>query len=87
MFTCPTVYADSALTSSFVKKDFDFTTNTYILKVGDRIGVEYLGTSSSNYVEMCYVDDIPDNGTSQFQYEGSSWDIKDTREPCLEGYI
>lgn len=48
-YTSSTTFADADLTSSYVIKSFDFTSNTYTMQVGDRIGVEYTGTSSTNY--------------------------------------
>jgi hypothetical protein len=86
-YTSPTVFADSALTTSFVLYTFDFSTNTYVLKVGDRIGVEYLGTNVGSYVEGSYVSDIPNNGTNMNQYEKTTWQVKATRELACEGYI
>jgi hypothetical protein len=85
VYTSPTNIADSSLTTSFVMTSFDFSTNTHALADEDRIGVEYLGNSSSNYVEACYVDDIAGNNTLMDQYEGSSWDRK-SREMCCELY-
>ena len=87
-FTSPTVVTDSSLPTSFsATTDYDFLTNTYIMKVGDRIGIEYLGTSSSNYIDAAYQTGIDGNGTGETQREGSSWDDHDTREMACKAYI
>jgi hypothetical protein len=82
MFTSPTNRPDSLLGASYGLIQFDYTTNTYILKVGDRIGIEYLGTDPDNYVEGSYIDDISGNGTTYDQYEGSSWESKSRELSC-----
>jgi len=78
VYTSPTTFDPSAFTTSFVDKTFDFSTNTRALVVGDRIGVEYTGSSSSNYVEAGYDSDT--TGGKLSQYEDGSWIDKDTRD-------
>jgi len=78
VYTSPTTFDPSAFTTSFVDKTFDFSTNTRALVVGDRIGVEYTGSSSSNYVEAGY--DSDQTGGKLSQYEDGSWIDKDTRD-------
>jgi len=78
VYTSPTTFDPSAFTTSFVDKTFDFSTNTRALVVGDRIGVEYTGSSSSNYVEAGY--DSDQTGGKLSQYEDGSWSDKDTRD-------
>ena len=58
---------------------FDFSTNKYILQVGDRIGLEYLGTDTNNNVRSCYL--VQDVGTNltQFKNDGTGWDGFDDR--------
>lgn len=85
VYTSPTNIADSSLTTTLTMTQFDFSSNTHALAVGDYIGVEYLGTSSSNYVITCYVDDIGGNDTRMTQYEGTTWQTKN-REMCCELY-
>ena len=75
VYTSTTTFDPSTFTTSFVKKTFDMSTNTHKLVVGDRIGVEYTGTSSSNYVLASYQDFAYPNSTYE-QYEGSSWGSK-----------
>jgi len=75
IYTSPTNIADSSLTTSYVLKTFDFSTNTHALVTGDRIGVEYLGTSSSNYVIASYLGTAYTN-TTYYQYESTSWQSK-----------
>jgi len=79
VYTSPTTYDPSTFTTSFVDKTFDFSTNTRVFAVGDKIGVEYVGTSSSNYIE-CGYDSNSVSNIKMGQYEGGSWDLKDTRE-------
>jgi hypothetical protein len=49
-YTSPTAVDPSSLTTSLATTTFDFSTNTYALQTGDKICVEYEGTSDSNYV-------------------------------------
>lgn len=85
-FTCPTVITDASLTASLALVTYDFSTNTYTMKVGDRIGVEYLGVLETHYVVASYVDDTSGNGSSLENYEKSSWDRKSSRELSCELY-
>jgi hypothetical protein len=53
IYTSPTEIDPSTLTTSFVKKVFDFSANTHVFSVGDIVGVRYyadLGSSAENYV-------------------------------------
>lgn len=79
VYTSPTTIDPSTLTTSFVYKTFDFSTNTHTMVAGDYIGVEYTGTSSSNYVVGSYASDTIAN-SEESQFEGSSWDDKSSRE-------
>ncbi len=75
VYTSPTNLDPTTLTGSMAYRTFDFSTNTRTLVVGDRIGVEYTGTSSSNYVVASYIGTAYPN-TKYYQYEGSSWESK-----------
>jgi len=81
VYTSPTNIADSSLTTSYVKQTFDFATNTHALIVGDRIGIEYLGTSSSNYVMASYKGTSTAN-TNYYQYESTTWQSKTRSLVC-----
>jgi len=78
LYTSPTTIDPTTLTTSYVLKVFDFSTNTHVLVVGDRIGIEYTGTSSSNYVLGSYQGTAYPN-TDYYQYEGTSWQLKSRR--------
>jgi hypothetical protein len=89
-YTSPTTVDPSTLTTSYPSGDefttwhqFDFATNTYALQTGDRIGIEYLGTSSSNYVKSAYEESSSSGNHIFSQYEGSVWDDKTTRDQCI----
>ena len=79
VYTSPTTFDPSTFTTSFVTKTFDFATNTHAMVTGDRIGVEYTGTSSSNYVICGYDDDSIANSTYA-NYESGSYDSKPSRD-------
>lgn len=78
-YTSPTQLDPSTLTSTMAFYNFDFSTNTYNMQIGDFIGIEYLGTDINNCIRSCFLPE--DAGTDHGQYEGSpqSWDIFDTR--------
>jgi len=78
IYTSPTEIDPATLTTSYVKQTFDFSTNTHALVVGDRIGVEWINTSSSSYVVASYRGTSYPN-TNYYQYEGSVWDPKTRR--------
>lgn len=80
VFTSPTLIDPTTLTTSYVTKTFDFSTNTRITQLGDRIGVKYLGTSSTNYVLVGYESVTSELYATLIQYEGSVWDEKTTRD-------
>ncbi|TVM02443.1 MAG: hypothetical protein CV087_09605, partial [Candidatus Brocadia sp. WS118] len=79
VYTSPTTFDPSTFTTSFVDKTFDFSTNTRAFVVGDRIGVEWTGTSSSDHPLGSYKSDSV-SGSQLSQYEGSSWDDKSSRD-------
>lgn len=78
IYTSPTEIDPTTLTTSFVKKTFDLSTNTRVMVSGDAIEVEYTGTSSSNYIMSSYNSDTVPN-TANFNWEGA-FDAKPTRE-------
>ena len=75
VYESPTLLDPSTLTTSYVKKTFDFSTNTHALVTGDRIGVKYTTTSSSNYVVASYQGTATAN-TTYAQFENGSYDTK-----------
>jgi hypothetical protein len=78
VYTSPTTIDPATLTTSYVKKTFDFSTNTHALVVGDRIGVEWTGTSSTSYVVASYKGTSYTN-TNYYQYENTTWESKTRR--------
>ena len=78
IYTSPTQIDPTTLTTSYVKKIFDFSTNTHVLRVGDWIGVNYDGTSDTNYVVVSYFGTAYPN-TNYGQYESDVWQIKTRR--------
>ena len=61
IYTSPTSLDPSTLTGSFVKKTFDFSTNTHIMQSGEYVGVYYNTDSDSDYVVCGYGDKQIDN--------------------------
>ena len=87
VYTCPTtVAADADLSTSPTDISYDFSTNTHAMVVGDRIGVEYTGTSSSNYV-ITYADFstlFSGVNRSSYQDDTDSWsDFTDSELCCV----
>jgi hypothetical protein len=77
-----TVDPATQLTTSFAKKTFDFSTNTHNLVVGDRIGIEFTGGTSSSYIVYSYFGTAYTNLT-YYQYEAGSWQSK-TRKLVMD---
>jgi hypothetical protein len=78
IYESPTTFDPSTFSTSYVKKIFDFSTNTHTLVTGDWIGVKYSGTSDTNYVAVSYGGTAYPN-TNYGQYENGVWDIKTRR--------
>lgn len=76
-YTSPTSLDPSTLTTSFTKKIFDFSANTTSINTGDVVGVEWTGTSDTDYVEFAYGDKTITNCT-YVNYEGGAWEPKAT---------
>jgi hypothetical protein len=79
-YTSITEIDPSTLTTSFTIQSFDFASNTYVLLTGDRVGIEYLGTSSSNYIQIGYKEVSSAGNEIQSQYELGVWDDKNSRD-------
>ena len=75
VYTSTTNLDPSTLTTSYVTKTFDFSSNTHALVVGDYIGVSYTGTSDTSYVVAGYTGTSTAN-TNYYQYEGGVLDPK-----------
>ena len=54
VYTSPTTLDPTTLTTSLVDYTFDFSTNTRSFVAGDSIGIQYTGTSSTNYIVARY---------------------------------
>jgi Uncharacterized conserved protein len=88
MYTSPTNFDPSTLPTAFPADRttwalFDFSSNTYVMTVGDRIGVEYKGTSSTNYIKVGYEDDPTKGNHWVIQYENGAWQEKETRDAAM----
>ena len=88
MFTSPTNFDPTTLPTTFPATKtswamFDFSANTYVMTVGDRVGVEYLGTSSTNYVRVGYEDDPGTGNHWVIQMENGVWQEKKTRDAAM----
>jgi hypothetical protein len=81
-YTSPTHEDPSGLTTSLAIRTFDFSTNTRALKEGDRIGVEYLGTSNVDYVlTRIRIDDPEDGNHSRLQvFTNGSWNTNASKD-------
>jgi hypothetical protein len=76
-YTSPTAIDPSTLGTGFSKKIFDFSSNTVSINTGDVVGVEWTGTSDTNYVIFAYGDDIIGDCV-YVNYESGSWEPKPT---------
>jgi hypothetical protein len=85
VYTSPTTFLPSALTTSFADKTFDFSTNTHVAVIGEYMGVEYITTSNSAYVVGGWETDELANGgnINMVQYESNKWDLKVTRDMAM----
>ena len=75
-YTSPTEIDPTTLTGSLATRTFDFSTNTYTMQTGDRICVEYDGTSESDYVRAGVRVSVPDEGdgsNSILSYFNGDW--------------
>ena len=84
IYDSPTTFDPSTFTTSFVSKTFDFSGNTHVMVVGDRVGVEYTGTSSSNYVMAGYSDTNAVVNTTYQQYEAGVHESISDRELAMD---
>jgi hypothetical protein len=82
VYDSPTTINPSTLTTSYVKKTFDFSTNTHVLTTGDWIGVQYTTSSDSDYVVAGYAGNATAN-TTYGQFEDGTWDVK-TRSLAMD---
>jgi len=82
IYTSPTTFVNADLTTSFVTKTFDFSTNTHVFISGDRVGIEQTAGTETDRVLCSYVDASILGSTSYTQYDSdNAWHIKD-RELC-----
>jgi len=79
-YTSPTTIDPTTLTTSYVDTTFDFSTNTYLMQVGDILGVEYTGTSSTNYVVTGYTIETEGGTSYQVEYENGVWQERASRD-------
>jgi len=62
---------------------FDCSDNTYIMQTGDRVGVEYLGTSEDNYVKCSWRATTSGGPNYESEYELGSWHDKSGRDMIM----
>ena len=87
-YTSGTTIDPSTLTTSYPTvlgsySNFDLSDNTYTLQVGDRIGIEYTGTSDVNYVVVGYTTETEGLTSVESEYEAGVWDDKQTRDMAM----
>jgi len=77
VYQSPTDLDPSTLTGSFAYYTFDFSTNTHRLRSGDKVAIQWDGTSDVNYVICGYGDNVRANST-YVNYESGVWEYKPT---------
>jgi len=76
VYTSPTEIDPTTLTTSFTTQTFDFTANTHIFVLGDRVGIRYFAdsaTSDVNYVVGGYENVSSEGNVTEFQLESGVW--------------
>lgn len=68
IYTSPTTFDPSTFTTSYVTKQFDFSTNTHVFVTGDRVGIEYEGNSDSNFIRCGYSTTLAGAGKSDYSH-------------------
>jgi hypothetical protein len=76
-YLSPTAIDPATLSTSFTLKTFDFSANTVSINTGDVVGVEWTGTSDTDYVLVAYGDKLIENCT-YVNYESGAWEPKPT---------
>ena len=85
VYTSATELDPTTFTTGFLTYTFDCSDNTHVLIVGDRLGVEWNGTSDTNYIECGYADGITVHSV-YIQYEGGSWEEKASRDFAIDAW-
>ena len=80
MATSSTNLDPTTLTGSFAKYSFDFSANTHVNVVGDRIGIEYLGTDEDNHIISGYQVTTSSGNQWTYLYENGAWVSKTKSE-------
>ena len=87
IYTSPTTFTANSLTTSFVGKTFDCSTNTRTFVVGDRCGIEWTGTDPDEFILTAYATSDSGNTGSSGSYEvykeGSSYDSQTGRRMSM----
>ena len=87
IYTSPTTFTPDELTTSFVGKTFDCSTNTHVFVVGDRVGCEWTGTDPNEFIWTAYATSDSGNTGSSGSYEvykeGSSYDNQTGRRMSM----
>lgn len=85
VYTCPTTVTASGLLTTFATINFDFSTNTRAFVVGDKVGVEYMGSSNTDYVitEIRDANDAPGCNRANYNENTNTWaEITDSELCC-----
>jgi hypothetical protein len=72
-YTSTTHFDPSSFTTSYVFKAFDCTTNTYAMQTGDRVVIEYTGSSAVDFVEIPVFSSNPQTNEQLSVYGGGEW--------------
>jgi hypothetical protein len=83
IYTSPTEIDPTTLTTSFVTKTFDFSANTHIFVLGDRVGIRYFAdsaTSDVNYVAGGYEEVTSEGNVTMVQLQSGVWVEKVDRD-------
>jgi hypothetical protein len=83
IYTSPTAIDPTTLTTSFTTQTFDFSANTHVFVLGDRVGIRYYAdsaTSNMNYVVGGYEEVTTEGNVTMVQLESGIWQEKKTRD-------
>ncbi len=87
VYESATALDPSTLSTSYTKNAFDFSDNTHVMVPGDRIGVEWTGTSASSYVVAGYQDD-PNTASvyNSWHIDEANWSDVVTRDFACDAW-
>lgn len=81
IYTSPTEIDPTTLTTSFTTQSFDFSANTHVFVLGDRVGVRYFyDGSDADYVAGGYELVTSEGNVTMVQYQSSVWQEHQDRD-------